>query len=61
MSKRPKQKTWDKLKEEKCPKCGSPLTKGMFDNEHIQCANACGFVVRDDVKDLLVQRDHNEQ
>lgn len=56
-----KKKTWHTLKDEKCPQCSAPLTKGMFDIDYIQCGNACGFIVKDDVKKLLVNRDHMDE
>ncbi len=55
--KKPKKKIWSELKDEKCPKCKCPLTKGMF-GDLVGCE--CGFIIETKTKDLLVKRDHNE-
>lgn len=52
-----KKKTWEQLKETRCPKCNSVLMKDMFSGELLGCS--CGFIIKEDVKNLLVNRDHN--
>lgn len=53
-------KTWKELKDNNCPRCSEELSKGMFGGDFSGC-QACGFVISDDSKDILVERDHNEQ
>lgn len=53
-----KQKTWSELKDFNCPKCGGELMKDIFNGETVGCA--CGFVVTQETRNLLVKRDHSE-
>lgn len=59
MTRKKKQKTWWQLKDSKCPTCGIELNKGMFNSSFTGCQN-CGFIIEDNIKDLLIKRDHNE-
>jgi len=54
MNRKPKNKTWSSLKEEKCPKCGNILITGMF-LDLVGCP--CGFVIDRSTKEVLVNRD----
>lgn len=55
-----KKKVWWQLAHAKCPKCNTELQKGMFDANFVSCPNVpeCGFTINEDVKNLLVKRDH---
>ena len=55
MKRKPKKKTWYQLKDEQCPKCGSTLMIDLFGSGTVGCA--CGFVIAENVKTLLVNRD----
>lgn len=55
---KPKKKTWQSLREEKCPKCGAGLMNDLFGTGEVGCA--CGFNVKGPVKDLLVKRDKDD-
>ena len=57
--KKPKFKPWRELKHNKCPNCKHDLQKGMFEDPYTACPN-CGFTIKDETKDLLVERDHSE-
>lgn len=59
MTKKKKYKTWSELKHSKCPTCKTDLQKGMFNDPYTACPH-CGFTIKDETKDLLVERDHNE-
>lgn len=54
-----KKKVWWQLKDAKCPKCGVELSKGLLGDSWTGC-QSCGFQIKDEVKNLLVQRDHND-
>lgn len=54
-----KKKTWSELKDEKCPNCKQTLTTDMFSGDTVGCPN-CGFVIKKEAKDLLVDRDKDE-
>lgn len=57
-----RKKTWKELKDSKCPKCGQPLEKGMFNDDYVACmTEGCGFVIKDTTRDLLVKRDHSDE
>lgn len=53
-----KHKTWNELKDDRCPKCKSILTKDMFTGEALGCS--CGFIITTKTKDLLVERDKDK-
>ena len=53
-----KKKTWSELKDVKCPNCKQLLTKDLFEGKLLGCA--CGFIITEKVKDLLVKRDHSD-
>ena len=56
--KKQKKKTWHSLKEEKCPKCGATLMRDLYGNGLVGCA--CGFVLEENVKNIIVKRDYND-
>lgn len=57
---KPRKKTWEELKHNKCPACKTELSKGMFEADYSACQH-CGFVIKDSTKDLLVERDHTNK
>lgn len=59
MKKKHKHKTWSELKDIKCPNCKQTLMKDMFTGKLLGCA--CGFIVTEETKDLLVKRDHSDE
>lgn len=56
--KKKKYRTWQELQENKCPKCNNDLQEGMF-NEIEGCS--CGFVIEKKTKELLVNRDKENE
>lgn len=56
MAKKSKKKfiPWEELQVNKCPNCKESLMKGMFGGV-VGCA--CGFVLTEETKDLLTNRD----
>lgn len=57
--KKQKFKTWKELADNKCPSCKTELQKGMFEDPYTACQN-CGFLIMDETKKVLVERDHTE-
>lgn len=50
-----KKNSWHELKDNKCPKCKSQLMVDLFGERFEGCS--CGFLIEEDTKTLLVERD----
>lgn len=59
MKRKKKKSSWQELHDDKCPKCKAGLMKDLFTGGFVGCA--CGFNLDESTKDLLVDRDKQNE